>query len=210
MVRARTLFEAAGDAEALWYLSQLHARGDGVPADRGAALRYLRQSADLGYLGAVAGVGEAYYYGNGVPKDAAIAKEWFLKAAEKGHAGAQYALGMLYTRGEGVVADPERALEWFRRAARNGHVDAQIRLGNLLAGQPGAPPDVQEEALFWLGVAIAKLKPGPLRTEAEAAARSVEQRLTPGQIDEVRKRRADRGAEPSAGGDDNGASSGQN
>ena len=117
-----------------------------------------------------------------VPQDAAAAKEWFLKAADKGHPGSQYALGMLYTRGEGVVADQERALEWFRRAARNGHVDAQIQLGGILAGQPGAPPDVQEEALFWLGVAIDKLRPGQLRTQAEAAARSIEQRLTPGKF----------------------------
>jgi TPR repeat protein len=127
-----------------------------------------------------------------VPRDPAVAKDWFLKAAEKGHAGAQYALGMLYTRGEGVVADPDRALEWFRRAARNGHLDAQVRLGGLLAGKPGAPAEVQEEALFWLGEALDRLKPGELRSQAEAAARSIEQRLSPAQLEEVRRRRTDR------------------
>ena len=192
VVRARELFEASGDGESNWYLSRIHQSGEGVAADPVAALGFLRKSADLGYVRAMASLGEAYYYGNGVPQDAETAREWFLKAADKGHAGSQYALGMLYTRAEGVVADPGRALEWFRRAARNGHVDAQVRLGGLLAGQPDAPLEAQEEALFWLGVALDKLKPGDLRTQAQAAARAIEQRLTPDQIEEVRKRRAAR------------------
>lgn len=198
IAKARELFEAAGDGEALWYLARIYGQGEGVTADPAASLNYLRRSADLGYLRSMAGVGEAYYYGRGVPQDAALAKEWFLKAAEKGHAGSQFALGTLYARGEGVVADRARALEWFRQAARNGQIDAQIQLGGMLAGQADASAEAREEALFWLGVAMETLKPGPLRSRAESVARSLEQQLTPDQISEVRKRRADRGADPSA------------
>jgi hypothetical protein len=69
---------------------------------------------------------------------------------------------------------------------------------------------MRQEALFWLDVALDTLKPGPLRDTAQAAARTLEQRLSPAQLAEVRKRRAERGAESADDDGGSGVQSGQN
>ena len=74
-----------GDAEALYTLGQLHEKGeDGVALDIDRALELYRESASLGYGGAMDRLGTCYAQGIGVEPDVDLAIEWYTRALNSG------------------------------------------------------------------------------------------------------------------------------
>lgn len=136
----------AGDPQAMFLLSQLYERGQGVPRDEQQALSWLRAAAEAGYAPACHNLGDRYLNGDGVPRDPARAASWWRQAAVRGLPVAQYNLGTLYYRGLGVPADPAQAAWWYREAARQGSTRARdalaalVRAGVTVRETPDAPP----------------------------------------------------------------------
>lgn len=108
----------------------------------------------------------------------------YRRDAELGKVAAQINLAFLYLDGLGLKQDFREAASWFRRAAEQGNAEAQQNLGLLLQEGRGIGQDYTE-ADKWFIIAGAK---------GNSAA--VEQRMTPVQVGEARKRaeawRADR------------------
>ena len=106
-----------GDATAQFNLGVMYAKGEGVPQDDAAAVRWYRLAAEQGYASAQGALGAMYAIGRGVPQDDVEAALWFRLAAEQGHASAQGALGGMYMNGQGVPQDDETAHVWLNVAA---------------------------------------------------------------------------------------------
>jgi TPR repeat protein len=100
----------------------------------------------------------------------------YRRDAELGKVAAQINLAFLYLDGLGVKQDFRESATWFRRAAEQGNVEAQQNLGLLLQEGNGVEQDYTE-ADKWFIIAGAK---------GNSAA--VEQRMTPVQVSEARKR----------------------
>lgn len=76
---------AAGDADALTWLADHHARGDGVPADMARARALYEAAAAAGHPGASRELGRIFEEGRGVPVDDARAQALYAQAAELGN-----------------------------------------------------------------------------------------------------------------------------
>ena len=187
-----------GYADAQYNLSVAYAKGEGVPADRAEAAKWLRAAAnqnhaqardrlawdkmafenrrreatDLGLAQSQFNLGLAYYEGNVVPADRAEAAKWFRAAAKQGHAQAQDYL-------DRDKADFEN---WHREATGQGTAQAQFSLGYAYYGSIGVPVDKAEavkwlraaagqghaQAQYYLGVALSNGEGAP-KNKAEAA-----------------------------------------
>ncbi len=122
---ALRLLKQENSADAAYLLGIMYYRGEGVRADRGEAVRWLRRAADMGHVRAQNNLGMMYDKGDSVPKDTKEAARWYRKAAEQGHAPSQFNLGLMYTNGEGVEKDRKEAVTWLKKAAKQGHLNAR-------------------------------------------------------------------------------------
>jgi TPR repeat protein len=118
------------------------------------AVRWLRDSAEAGNLGAQAELGAWYAKGLIVEKDLAEGYKWLRKAADRGHPGAEYNLALLYGKGEGVPQDNRKALELLQKAADQGHQDAQYYLAqSYRMGDLGLQPDAAKSTIWYVKAA---------------------------------------------------------
>ena len=79
------------DAEAQYQLALRYVTGAGVAPDEAAALRWMRQAAEQGHVGAQYQLGS--YYTLPDSRDDQQAVQWLRRAAEQGQAAAQYSPG---------------------------------------------------------------------------------------------------------------------
>ena len=95
----------AGDAVAQVILGHAYRYGNGVDKDPVIALRWFRESAELGNPTAQYYLGRSYYdftdYPSVVRPDHPLAVSWWLKSAAQGTIEAMEALGFCYSRGYG-------------------------------------------------------------------------------------------------------------
>lgn len=121
----------------------------GIYSDKGdaeeLALKYFRNSAELGNLDAMVELGQCYQYGLGTPIDPGQAITWYQNAAEQGSVTAQYRLGQCYDEGFGVAKDQSKAVNSYIKAASKGHVLAQRALAKYYLELVGD----SRQALFW-------------------------------------------------------------
>ncbi len=123
-----------------------------------------------------------YLYGRGVDKDEVQAIQWLALAAQSGSAVAQNRLGLIYATGQaGVQKDPTQAVYWYKMAAEQDFVTAQNNLGIMYAQGNGVEKD-DIEAYKWLTLAGKRL------TNAMMFRKTIEQRMTPEQIQEANRR----------------------
>lgn len=130
-----------GEAAAQFELGMNYYRGDGVPKDSTAAVKWVRKAAEQGFATAQDYVGDWYCNGRGVPKDFAEAVKWYRKAAEQGQARAQFHLGEMYRYGTGVPEDMAEALKWYHKAAENGELTTLRMLGAIYSLGDEVPKD---------------------------------------------------------------------
>jgi localization factor PodJL len=160
-----TAMADAGDAGAQAKLALIYLKGDGVPQDQGAALRWSRAAAQAGQPVAQYLLGALYREGAAVPADAATAFRWFAAAADRGNLKAMHNLATAYAQGLGTGKDEAKAVEWFTRAAERGYVDSAFNLAVLYERGLGVPQDLKQ-ALTWYGIA-AQLGDAPAEQRAQ-------------------------------------------
>lgn len=78
-----------GDAQALFILADMHARGQGVPRDAGRAFGFFLRAAHAGDARAQTRVALCFRDGDGVPPDQDEARRWLTQAAAQGDAEAR-------------------------------------------------------------------------------------------------------------------------
>jgi TPR repeat protein len=84
------------DTQALYYLAQLHAAGEGVKKDEAEALRLYHRSAERDFNRAQYALGDFYEKGRaGLKPDPDEALKWYRKAAAQGNAQAKARLAVL-------------------------------------------------------------------------------------------------------------------
>ncbi|MEP6957373.1 MAG: tetratricopeptide repeat protein [Nitrospirota bacterium] len=128
--RAKGLFEAKRDREAVSVLRQAAERGHPMAEHR---LGYLYQGGDAG-----------------LPKDERQAASWFAKAAAQGNRASPYALGSMYEEGEGgLPKDEVKAAQLYRQSAEQQFGQAEFSLGLAYEFGFGVPSD-RRQATQWL------------------------------------------------------------
>jgi len=95
------------------------------------AVRFYRNSAELGDAAAQVNLGYILEQGLASAKDEVEAAYWYRKSAEQGHARAQDNLGIMYANGRGVAQDDFEAVRWHRAAAEQGNMFGQTNLGYM-------------------------------------------------------------------------------
>ena len=108
---------ALGNAEAQFYLGNMHDLGLGAPHDYQKAVNWYRRSAEQGYAKAQWYLAAMYQAGQGVPQDFREAVKWYLLSAKQGNPQAQWHLGLIYSMGWGAPLDFVRAHMWYNLSA---------------------------------------------------------------------------------------------
>jgi uncharacterized protein len=146
--RAAALHEAAvaGSAQAQALYGQLLLDGNGVTADRTAALGWFVRAAGQGHLMALNMVGRCYELGHGTAPDPARAAECYARAAERGLPEAMYNLATQLALGRGVAEDKAAAKAWLERAAALGFAKALNFLGSFAEDGWAGPVDLPRAA----------------------------------------------------------------
>ena len=123
-----------GDARAQYNLGLMYRKGQGVPQDDKAAVKWYRLAAEQGDASAQNTLGLMYAYGQGVPENAKTAMKWYTLAAKQGYVDTLYNLGVMYANGFGVRKDYIRAHMWWSIAASSGYKDA-VKYRDIIAKQ---------------------------------------------------------------------------
>ena len=120
-----------GDILAAYNLGVKSDIGDGVPADKAAAVKWYRQAADKGHDYAQYNLGRLIDKGDGAAKDSVEAVKLYRLSAEQGVAQAQTNLGAHYGNGDGVERNNVQAYMWSKLGADQGNVAATRNLETL-------------------------------------------------------------------------------
>lgn len=169
---------AQGDAGAMFRLSGMYGSSRSPERNIDEAVRWLRQSAELGHAPAQEALAYSLMMGKDMPRDPAESRAWMEKAAAQGRSNAQMALGAALLYGRDGAKDPVRGRELLEQSAAQGNFAAKGALGAWLAGEGGEPQrglDLLEEAAgkqdrmaqFALGQALEK---GELLSQDKARA----------------------------------------
>ena len=86
-------------------VGEFNSDGEGVPQDYKEAVKWYRNSADVGDASAMYTLGVCYDNGEGVPQDYKEAVKWYRKAADLCNATAMVNLGFCYEDSLGVPQD---------------------------------------------------------------------------------------------------------
>ncbi len=166
--------------------------------DNKQAFKYFRQAAETGDALSQTYVGLFYDRGKEVDRDYKAALKWYQMAAAQGYPYAQDLIGRMYRDGHGVSQDYSLAADFFKKAALQ-YTSSNTHLARLyFTGGPEFPQDY-EKAFFWLNLPANPAWPDErvlapaddLCCEHEdfthSYYREVEKRLTPAQIEKVKK-----------------------
>jgi len=164
-------FSAAGDAKkafafnlrgaqlgsigCAYFLGTAYLSGTGTEKDVGEGLRWVKKSADGGYISAQSSLAHWFHKGgmDGVAKDLISATHYYRMLAELKNSSsdaaaaleAQRQLGSLYAE---ELKDYAEAIKWYRMAANQNDPFSQFQLGYLHAEGAGVPKD-EAEAVKW-------------------------------------------------------------
>lgn len=122
------------------------------PAKRHLAVKYLTDSARMGYDQAQYDLGMKYYRGELFAKNLTKARKWFEKAAAQEHLKSMFQLALMLQKGEGGSRDPKRAVHFLTVASENGLGEAQHALAIIYLKQGNAKNI--DSAIFWLRKAV--------------------------------------------------------
>jgi Sel1 repeat len=109
----------------------------------------------------------------------------YLQAAQSGDSDAQFYLGALYSAGVGRPRSDEEAFRWFSRAADQGHSHAMLILGGLYAIGRGVQKD-NIKAYRWAFIASSTSKTDEFRNGARQLMGLLENKMTPGEINQAK------------------------
>jgi TPR repeat protein len=158
----------------------MHARGEGIPADKVAAFGWFMLAAEAGRTDAQYELGQLYRDGLGTPINSSAAMLWFSRAADQGAAKAMNAIGELHLGRSDLAADYTAAFEWFTRAAEHGSAQAMLNIGFLYTLGRGVDRN-EIEAFKWFDLAVREGPDGP-HHRASQARMAMAERLTPMEV----------------------------
>jgi len=155
-----------GDAEAMYRLSRDYATSFGTERNKEESMRWLRQSAELGYSLAQETLGNVLIMDH-QQRNPEEGWAWLDKAAAQGRASAQMTVGVSLLGGRGRQQDPVRGREMLEKSIAQGNAMAMVVLGGWLLREGGEPQqglklieqaaDKQDRlAQFTLGEALEK------------------------------------------------------
>ncbi len=156
---ARLALQAAeaGNPLAQLRMAMLYPKGDGVPVDASAALRWMKAAAAQGEPMAQDLLGTIYEYGRSaghgfypITDDWDMAAKLWQASASQGFMKGEFSLGRAYQYGIGVPLDHERAIFWYEKAAAQGHSQATYFAKYLRDnhGMDGSSRDDEERAML--------------------------------------------------------------
>ena len=175
-----------------------HAQADPVSEAQSAimqgnyerAVELVRPAADRGNASAQLVLANMYRKGWGVNESLGTAAAWYERSAEQGNVDAQYSLGELFYTGAGVTQNYEKAARWFYRAAKGGKGSApapQYQLGLMYQKGEGVKED-RVAAHMWFSIASLNAVAASTKNEYATVIRTMEGRMTSGQISAARER----------------------
>ena len=141
----------AGNAVAMYMLSQMYSFGNGVDENDAIATEWFEKAfqifeneAENGDTTAMNYLAYMYERGEGVKQDYKKAVELYEKSAEAGNAVALGNLAYMYERGEGVEQDYEKAVELYEKSAEAGSANALQNLANMYRSGEGVKQDYEK------------------------------------------------------------------
>ena len=159
-----------GDANGLYNLGMVYARGLGRKRDDMRAFDCFRAAAEKGHPEAINSIGWFFREGRVFGKDLTTAAQWFEKSASYGNPYGHFNWGLALQRGEGVAKDLEKAVVQFRHAAEGGCIEAMAAYGVALARGEGVKVD-EPGAVKWFERAAQTGYPPAMENLAECYAR---------------------------------------
>jgi len=142
-------FAEDGLAVAQYRLGFMLANGEGGPADRQGAIRWLEAAQAQQHAPAAMLLARVYLSGNPEEPEYVRAAELLSGLAEAGEADAIFMLAQLYRAGRGVEGDPVRAAQLLDAVARQGLLPAQFMLAQMYSAGEGVEADAAQAAR-WL------------------------------------------------------------
>jgi TPR repeat protein len=149
---ARTAREMRSTADALEDVGAMYLKGDEVPRDLAAGLRWYNEAATQSDSAKMV-LAEILISGKGAPQDFPGAMNLCRQAADDRFAAGQYCLGYLNENGFGVEKNLTEATKWYELAA-TGIVPrvrsrAYLRLGEIYSAGDGMSIDRVEASYFF-------------------------------------------------------------
>ncbi len=123
-----------GVADAGYSLFSMYYEGFGVRKNYKAALRYLKESAEMGYILSQRTLADAYSdykYGEIVDADYDKSIYWYKLAAEQGDQISALALSEMYYIGKGVEQSDKKAFDWLLRSSKLKYADSSASFVSL-------------------------------------------------------------------------------
>ncbi|HVZ29188.1 MAG TPA: SEL1-like repeat protein [Asticcacaulis sp.] len=170
--------------ESALMIAQIYLNGEGVPADPGKAIVWLKKVAEMpspdfdgrqrfdpadpyAMIARNQGImvlARLYMTGNGVAKDPKEARKWFIRADQGEYIPATHDVGLIFESGYGGEKDVHRAVAYFQRAGEAGFAPSEYHLGQLYySGAEGVTED-KAKAGAWLLLAAKAGHPDALYT----------------------------------------------
>ncbi len=143
--------ESSGDAdaEALYRLGLLYARGGGVIANLAEALLYYQRAAQQGHAEAQFQLSLVHLGRSGAHRSVPF-QDWYRAASERDKEAADRNRELFFPNGFDVQQDAAEAARWSRAAAEQGIADAQANTGLIYARGVGCEPDYAEARRWYL------------------------------------------------------------
>ena len=137
---------AKKDSCALRNLALAYLNGNGVRKNYRLALKYIEESADLGYTPALWTLGGMYEKGIGVKKDLKFAIELYKLGAkhETEFCDCSRTLAYCYKHGDGVRKNRRMAFKYFLKAAEKENVDGLYEVGYSYLTGTGVEKDIDK------------------------------------------------------------------
>lgn len=153
ILQSEKLYQLAasqGHSASQYMLYLLYRDGESqIPRDIPKAVRYLIQSANLGYDDAQFDLAFRYEKGIDVPRDAIRALHYYRLAANQGHAHAQNNLAYLYEMGYGIAQNYDAAVYWYEKSLSSGNKTSAGNLGRLYAKGFGVEKDYKKAVQYF-------------------------------------------------------------
>ena len=113
---------------ALYCLGMCYRAGFGISKNDESAFKYLKLSADLGYLKAQYDLSFLYEKSQGIEQSNEKAFEGYKLIADQGHAESQNVLGIFHGNGFGTVVNIAESITYYKLSADQGNYCAQYNL----------------------------------------------------------------------------------
>lgn len=116
-------------------------------------IKYLKESADLGYEFAIYKLGKFYLDGEYVKKDLHKAEELLTKASDINNCYAQYRLAKLYLNNNSDLFDSVKGLDYLLKSASNGYKYALYKLGKIYYNGVFVEKDINKAIQYLMAAA---------------------------------------------------------